>query len=491
MRVTQAQFIPFGEWLPDLPEIDNPGAIIAKNVIPEVQGYRPFPSISDYSDALAGPCIGTFWTVDQNGLISNFAGDSASLYRLLASSSWDDVSGTSAPYNASNWDFTKFGDRVIATSLGDPTQYYDVGISAVFADLPGAPVAKTCATIRDFVMLGDIDGLGSNFIQWCGYNNTEAWTPSIRTQADYQELFGRAGAVQRIVPGEFAVIFCEHSIYRADYVGPPIIFQIDEVERKRGTPSPNSVVWTGGLTYYFGWDGFYVFDGQQSQSISHNRVSRWFKENCPPSTWGGIRATVDRLNRVIIWAFKTSASEPFNNRLLVYNWAADKWAYAELVTQVIDEFVSPGFSLDALDGPLPGGIDLDSIPVDSDAYSGGFISVEVFNASNIAGTLDGPPLVATLDTLERAGPDTRRQITNRVRPVVEGNGATLITLQVGKRNTSQEVPQFTLAKGQNGLNGDICIRENARYQRYRLNIADGFDMAVGVTAHSRLTGGQR
>lgn len=484
--------IPFGEWTPDLPEYMNAGALIARNVIPQLQSYRGLNSLSSFTDALAGVCLGVFWAQDENNVVFNFAGDALALYELQGGTSWVDVSGPSAPFSASNWDFTKFGDRVIGANKADALQFWDLGASAAFADLPGSPPnAARIATVRDFVMLGDVDGLGPNFIQWSGFNNSEAWVPSIRTQSDFQELFGRGGRVQRIVPGEYAVIFMEHSIFRADYAGPPVIFQIDEVERKRGTPAPNSVVWAGRNVFYYSWDGFYYFDGQSSTPISHNRTSNWFAGEAPADAFDSMRGAVDRLNRLVIWAYKSSTSATINDRLIIYNWGADKWAEAQIDTQIIDEFVSPGFSLDALDGPLPGGIDADSIPVDSDQFAGGGINIQAFNSSNQAATFDGAPLTSIIDTKEISGPDNSRMFTNSIRPLIESPASATITGQVGSRNRLQDNVNFSIAKALNAVNGEISVRENSRYQRYRINIDGGFDHANGVRVNSRLNGGRR
>ncbi len=490
---TQPSVIPFAEWTPDLPEYNNPGALIALNVIPQLQSYRSLNSLQAFSNALADVCLGTFWTQDDNNVVFNFAGDDNALYRLDGGVTWTDITRTvGGAYTAENWDFTKFGERVIAVNIADEPQYYDLSTSTEFEDLPGSPPnAARIATVRDFLVLGDIASLGPNFIQWSGYNDSEAWTPSIRTQSDFQELFGRGGRVQRIVPGEFGIIFTEQSIWRMDYVGPPVIFQLDEVERKRGTPAPNSVIWTGEIVYFFGWDGFYAFDGVRSQPISHNRTSRWFQENADPSVYGSMRGAVDRLNRLLIWAFKSSASSPCNDRLIIYNWAADKWSYAELETQTIDEYVAPGFSLDALDGPLPLGIDLDSIPVDSTQFAGGAINLQAFDATNQAATFDGTPLAATLDTKEISGPNHKRIMTNSVRPLVEGTVSMNLSVQVGRRNGLRENVDFTLPRATNGLNGEVNLRENSRYQRFRVNITDGFDDALGVKVSQRISGGRR
>lgn len=489
---TQAEMVEFGEWLPDLPQYSNPGALIALNCVPQLKSYRALNDLSAFTNALANVCLGAFWAQDANNFVFNFCGDLDELYELSGGNTWNVVSGASAPYAASNWEFTKFGNRVLATAIEAPIQKWDLGVDAAFSDLAGSPPqAKRIATIRDFVMLGDIDALGPNFIQWSGYNNSELWTPSLATQSDFQEIFGRGGRVQRIVPGEYATIFMEQSIFRADYAGPPIVFQIDEVERKRGTPAPNSVVWSGGLTYYYGWDGFYVFDGQKSQEISANRVSNWFAQNAATDALDSMRGAIDRRNRLVVWAFRTSASEPINNRLIIYNWAADKWSYGEVDTQIIDEFVSPGFSLDALDGPLPLGIDLESIPVDSDQYAGGTLALQAFDSLNQSATFDGAPLAATIDTKEISGPDNSRMYCNSIRPLIEASGSSTVTIEVGTRNRLQDNVNFTLPKALNAINGEASIRVNARYQRYRVNIADGFSHGNGVKAQMRLNGGRR
>lgn len=492
---TQPVLIEFGEWLPDLPETDNPGALEALNCIPQIKSYRSLNELSSFTNALGDICRGTFWAQDDTGVVNNFAGDADTLYQLASGITWTDVSGPSAPYSAEAWEFTKFGDRVIAANIADPLQFWDLGVSAAFADLPGSPPqAAHIATVRDFVVLGDISALGENYVAWSGYNNSEIWDTSgdITSQTDSQELFGRGGAVQRIVPGEFGLVFQENSIWRMDYIGPPPVFQFDEIERKRGTPAPYSVVWTGGKTYFYGWDGFYVTDGNSdAQPISHNRISNWFRQEADAAGLDSMRGAVDRQNRLIIWAFRSSVSSQINNRLLIYNWGADKWAHAEVETQIIDEYVSPGFTLDQLDGPLPLGIDLDSIPVDSDQFKGGDLNLQAFNNLNEAATFDGMPLAATIDTKELTGDDNERMFVNSIRPLIQGSPSTASMVQVGTRNQLNGNTQFSIARAPNGINNEVNVRVNARYQRYRVLITEGFEHAVGVRVQGKAAGGRR
>ena len=41
--------VPFGEWLPDQPEHNNPGANVANNVYYALNSYKRFPSLVNYS----------------------------------------------------------------------------------------------------------------------------------------------------------------------------------------------------------------------------------------------------------------------------------------------------------------------------------------------------------------------------------------------------------------------------------------------------------
>jgi len=496
--MTQPTIIRLGEWLPDLPEWENPGALEILNAIPQLRSYRDLPSLASFTNALVSACLGSFWMENDAGVIFNFAGDTANLYRLDSSDTWTTVNGPSGPYTAVNWDFTEFGDLVIATNKANVVQVYDTSGAGPFADLGGSPPqAARCATVRDFVVLGDLSGtlngttLGPNFVAWSGFNNAAIWGVDIATQTDFNELFGRGGKVQRIVPGEYGVIVQEHSIQRMDYVGPAVIFQFSEVEKKRGTPSPNSVMWHGGITYYYGWDGFYAFDGEQSLPMSENRVSRWFKDNSDISSIDTMRGVVDRQNRLLIWAFKSSSALLQNDRLLIYNWAADRWSHAEVDTQVLEEFISSGFTLDELDTPLPLGIDTDSIAVDSAAFQGGALSIQAFDSSNRSALFSGTPLAAILDTQEVSGPDNARIFSNSVRPLVEGSTATDITVEVGSRNSLRAPSVFSLPRSLNQINGEAATRINSRYQRYRLNINGGFDHADGVRVQLRTQGGRR
>ena len=479
----------FGEWLPDQPALDNPGATVAKNVLPYVQTYGSFKSLQSFSTAITSACTGSISVKDSAGTIHVHAGSQTKIESLSAAKTWADKSKSGGYVGVESWRWSRFGDRLITVAAGIAPQFYDLTSSSTYLDLPGSPPqAKSIATVRNFLVLGNLnDGtLRPNRLNWSGYNNTELWTASVATQSDTRDLEGDGGEIQAIVPGQYGVVFQENSIWTMTYSGPPTIFRLNEVEEGRGTPAPDSVCWSGSTIYYLGQDGFYAFTGQGSRPIGAEKVDRWFFDTADENSVRFVRGVVDRRNRMVIWSFRSDSTLAHNDFLLIYNWAADRWSYCQVDTEVISEYLTTDFTLDQLDTPLPQGIDLDSIPVDSTAFRGGRVSMAAFDTSHKMGTFNGTSLNAELETKELADPNGNTMVLTGVRPLVDGSSAT-VTVQSGTRNNQNENFSFGLAQAQNTL-GKMSFRNKARYHRIRVNTSGEFNDAFGVDIDVKMGG---
>lgn len=468
--------LPFGEWLPDQPDLMNPGATIAKNVIGQIDHYTPLASPVALTNALDDVCLGSYWVKDRSGAVFNFAGDSSQLYRLDGGN-WLPVGGG---YSAQNWDFLKFGERVIAIGQGEDPQYFDMGTSTAFAQLPNAPKAFTGAVIRDFVVLGDLEN-EPEVVQWSAHNNSENWTPGLATQSDRQVLFGRGGRVQRIVPGDYGVIFQEHSIRTMVYTGNPVIFAIDEIEEGRGTPARNSVCWTGEHVFYYGQDGFYRFN-QGSTPIGANRVDRWFLNDAAPEAIESMRGAVDRHNRLVIWAYKSTSQSLINDRVLIYNWAADKWSFAEIDTETIAEYLTEGLTMEQASAVFGTNSDSVNIVSDSNAFAGGRLSLSLFGADHRLGTLGGPLLPAEIETKESG--ELNAFTLQTVRPLVDGGNSDVC---IRYRDRLSDAPTDSQLIAQNPQ-GECDFLRNARYFRALVKPGQGWTTAQGVELEGRQAG---
>lgn len=94
--------VPFGEYLPDMPDFENPGSSYMLNVLPQSdQSYGPFPQLKVESGALAARCQGGLYVRDNASNVFGWAGDANKLYKYASgSTAWTDVTHLSATTKA-------------------------------------------------------------------------------------------------------------------------------------------------------------------------------------------------------------------------------------------------------------------------------------------------------------------------------------------------------------------------------------------------------
>lgn len=473
----------FGDWFPDQPSFKNPGTLLAKNCIPRATSYRDFRSTSPFTDALDGPALGSFWARQSNNTIFNFAGDATKLY-ALSGTSWDDVSQASVTYSASFWDWVQVNDRIIATDGGaTDLQYYDMGTSSDFADLPGSPPRfKAIGQVSDFIVGGnwsfggDVEPGG---FAWSGFNNSEIWTPALATQSNRVPARGFGGQVQRIIPGKRGIGIRENSIVLINYEGPPNVFNLDETIVNHGTGSPRSVCFTREYVFYHSNEGFMQMDRNTLAitPIGAGKINNWFTGEAAASAVVDMCSAVDRARGLVFWAFKSSSASAVNDRILCYNWVFQRWAYAVVSTQFISEYASATITLDELDALLGGDIDSESIPVDTEAYLGGTPAFLAFDSSNRGATFNGSALMAEIETKEIALP-RRHTFVDGVRPLVEGSPTAIEVAPITRNRLNDSGVLGTYVTQDDEGNCDFVA--DARYQKYRTRISGGFEHAIGV-----------
>lgn len=485
----------FGQWLPDLQDLDNPGCIEALNCLPSGEGYRAFRGTAALGDALPEQPLGSYWIRSPGGVVINFTGTASALYQLDGST-WIDRTPIFAYSGVTNWEFARFGSRVIAVSPENVPQYFDVDPAAGFTeflDLPNAPIGERVAIIRDFVVLGAVGG-DLDRMQWSGSFNSEIWdTPGRSTQSGAQTIYGGGGRIQKVLPN--GIIFQEHGVQRMTYVGPPVIFRFDLVDDSQGTPAPESVVWVGERVFYLGWDGFYELRGNQPIPIGHNRVDRWFRERVGgQDALRSVEGVVDRRRGRIIWSFAPFGGA-VRSEALIYDIHTDRWTHANIAVAHISELLSAGFSLDQLDqpgGPLPANIDAgrpDGSPfsVDSPDYLGGDLDVVVFDTAFRPGTFSGAYLTASIISREWRGAQGGRLFLGSARPIVERTSSTDLTVRAGTRDTLGGAVEWTDPLAVNRA-GEARMREDGRYGRLWLQTTGDFDHAVGFQVEQRRSG---
>lgn len=469
--------IPLGEWLPDLSAYNNPGATVATNVVPTTRGYRPVPGLVSYTAGLDDDARGACVVRDENADVYHYAGDASKLYILGPSATtWTDASqvGGYTGQTTDYWEFVRFNGQVLATNFQDPIQTDVIG-AGTFADLSAdAPKAYHIAVVKDFVVCGntnDVDGHLPNRVRWCGIGDETAWTVSSTTQADYQNLQGNGGWIQKICGGEYGVIIQERAVWRMTYVGSPVIFQFDETLPGVGTPAPNSVVQYGNSIFMLAQDGFYaITNGLSIQPLGHDKVDKYFWENVNASYLDKVIGAVDYLNKLVYWAYPDSTSDGIPNKILVYMIPSGKWSLLDVGSNWIYSAATPGVSLDALDAYSES---LDALPysLDSAVWKKGKQRVCLFNNSDELSFFSGPNLAATVDTMEAEVIPGQRAFVSSVRPIVDG---CCVSVAMGTRDRQADAVTWATAVEVDDI-GECPQRSDARYHRARISIDAAID----------------
>ncbi len=495
-QAIQPTIIEFGGWMPDRADLGNPGTTVAKNVRPVVDGFAPLENFGTAkSDALTARAQGIYYAITAGGVAYIYAGDKTSLYELY-NSTWTDRSksgGYTTPDDGA-WRFARYSQNFFcATNGNDPVQFIAVG-GTTFADLitsSNKPKGYHVAALRNFLVLGNTtDGAVPNRVWWSALGDPQDFTPSASTQSDYNDI-EEGGRVQAIVPGaEYALVFLESQIVRMTYVGSPIIFRFDPVDRQRGTPIPNSVIALGRRVWFISEEGFFESDGVSSTPIGHEQVDREFWNNFDLTYRGRVSAAIDPVRKLVFWSFPTTGNTT-PDKIFMFNWVTRQWSFADVTIDIIGSVVNQGLTLDGLDAIST---DLDALPfsLDSQAYQGGDKRLGAIKTDFKLYEFDGSNLAGTIETAEFQPFNANRSIIDEFQVLMKANGSSpTVTGAIASRSSGLESVSFGSAGTMGSTDGRITqLSDSDYFHRIRLSIAAGgtWEVAQGLRIKATNTG---
>lgn len=496
--------IPFGEWLPDQPDFQNPGADNILNVIPRTpQSYGPFPSMAPALNALDARCQGAVGLRDSAGNSYNFAGTAAKLWRTTGSS-WTDISGSTFSAAAEEqWRFVQFGDRLLALQINNNIQSFTLGVSSATTDLSAAaPRARYGCVAKQFLLLGntvggtaDSSGPGScpQRVWWPGLNDPTNFpvlgtTTAAAFQSDAQDITGDQGWITGLVgnvgPAD-ALVFFEKAVHRAMYIGPPDIWGFYPASGVRGCPVPGSIQRTETGVIYLGPDDFYLYDGQSFQGIGNQKIAKTFYQDVDQTFIGRCASVLDPINKLYLIAYPSLATgNGVLDKILVCNYglksltgSVGRWAPVHFGRgEFLFNATSFGYTVDNFTALT--GFTVDSAPAgpDSRLWTGNKDIISMFDPAHTLNYFTGPNLAAQVETNETQIKEDRRSSVGGLRPIGDGGGSgTVVTPYI--RNRIQDTPQARTASTMDAQG--YCWFSDAEgfYHRYRINLAAGTDFS--------------
>lgn len=477
----------FKEWLPDQPELGNPGLLEALNVVSIDDAYEPFRPLAARSSTIGATTsayIGGAFLAHWNGQSRAYAAivdATAGASQLYDSNTSLDTFTDRTPsvgITNTRWRFAQYDDLVIAAG-GSPPQSHTFGATSSFTALATsgtAPGAQHVGIINKFVVIGagDVGGLGPNGVRWSGFDAPRSWpTPNSATaiaqQSGQESVDASLGLVTGIASGDqYGIVFQSFGLTRLTYIGPPAVFQFDQYERGRGLFFPHSLVQLGALSYFISSQGFCVTDGVQVIDIGEGKVNDTFLAELPDLVAAGMQYKVsggaDSERGLIYWAYPSSSANSYRpDRLFIYNTVTKRWTHAQQDVQ----FVAGGFV---------SGIDASNVdtPVGFDTVR----RLATFSAT--AGS-------ATFTTGEtEINPGGFAHVSG-VKPLI-GATANAITVALGTRNNRTDAVSYTAETTANSRSGFCDFRSEARYHRARVTVTGTFNAAQGIEVDAVFSG---
>jgi hypothetical protein len=459
--------VPFAAWRPDVDALNGSFSPDMQNVLYGNGILIPFPMLMPYSEAVSDQPLGGI-TVRAAGLVHIFVGTAGKLWKYNASTNgWVDVSKPATTYSASTderWRFRQFGNYVIAANVNDVLQYFEVGVSTEFADVPGSPPrARNLAVCNDRLLL-----FNGRTVSWCDTDDISDWssgTAGSQTFPDGGDIQGATDTTNPIIVQEKAIRFGTF------LPGSPVAFTFQKIHDKRGAISPYAVASRGEFLFFADAGAFcQVSPDGQVLPIGAEKVDRSIFRALGGGNKDAVYCEIDPFFPRAYFAIKVSSASDAFDRLIVYDWQVQEWSQIETSVDILFPLSggTPGVTLDDIEDALE---DLE-FSLDSSVWEGGSPLMAAFDENFRLGFFSGGNAEATITTQEMGDTAGQLSLVTAVYPVVDTDQ---VAVAFGCRFRRHEVFMYAPERSPSSNTGIVRGRCRGRFHRFRVRIEQGAD----------------
>jgi hypothetical protein len=447
-------------------------------VVPSLRGMKGAPTPVNAGFAtLAATCQGSAALAQLDGTNRFIAGAPTKLYEAQTST-WSDVSRAAAYTTAqtARWRLAQFSNAALATNGSDTLQASTAANSA-FSCVPGAPIAAIVETVGAFTFVFNTS-TNSNGWQCAGINGYTSWTPAIATQAASGLLTATPGpitAARRF--GTSIVAYKKDSMYLGVYVGPPNIWEFNQIPGVVGAMSQEAVVNIGTPDnpkhVFIGQDDFYIYDGAKPVPIGDNELKQTVFGALLQKRYYACATLHDRVNSRVYFYYPVSDSvNP--DKCVVYNYRTGKWGVDDRQIQSATEFVTPGVTYDGLGSLYATYDDLPNIQYDLGFLNSSLSQPAIFSTSAVLQTLTGAAQSTSITTGD-LGNDEEFTLVTRVRPRFITKPTSATWTHYYRNNTGDSLSNDSAVSLSSA--GTFDVLREARWHRGMMSLVGDWEMA--------------
>lgn len=462
--------ISFGEWLPDQSDLNRGGLITAKNVLSIDDGFAPFKPLDNSLFTVPALVEGAaFAFYNSTGYVYAHSPGAGTIYSSIDGLAFTARSASTLIGHAG---FAQFDDLMLISFTQHVPFVHTIGSASNVSPLSAItlPKAGAIGVVNRFAVIGNLnDGTfrGSS-LRWSAIDDPANWpvansATAIATQAGEQDLNSAFGNVNAIHGGDqYAIILQRNAVVRMTYVGPPVVFQFDTIDKTLGSRGPRTSIRVGNIVYFISDNGICRTDGVTVERIGKGKVDRYFLSTYKePDEWVA-NCGYDPTTGLVYFGYSTSSGSFDIDRIIIFNPATNQFTFAN---QDMETFVTP----------IPDG-GVNSIP-----YLLGFGN----QSSSILGMFQGTPGSAILESSDFETNPGGRGFISGVKPNVESSGTPpTIGVRIGYRDDLGTSPTYTATTAATTSTGFADFRVDAKYTRAEVNIVGNFDKVSGFVANA-------
>lgn len=243
------------------------------------------------------------------------------------------VVSAGTPINAVDWTLDNWGETLISCPFDGPVYQWTPNSGNTLASIiPEAPSVNEGVFVampqRQIIAWGTTyNGIKDPLqIRWCDVENYNDWTSSLTNQAGGYRIPKGSRIVQCIQGPQQGLIWTDIGCWAMQYVGPPYVYQFNEVGTGCGLIGRKAAGSVNGVVYWMGPSQFYRLSGSGVEPI---RCPVWdvIFQDLDTTNLDRIRIAPNSRFGEIAWHFPTNSNGGENEGYVKYNFVLNEWDY--------------------------------------------------------------------------------------------------------------------------------------------------------------------
>jgi hypothetical protein len=237
------------------------------------------------------------------------------------------------PITAIDWTLDNWGGILLSCPLNGPIyEWSPTAGQPISLVIPQAPSVNSGMFVampqRQVIAWGStFNGIQDPLlIRWSDVDDYNQWIALITNQAGSYRIPKGSKIIQGIQAGQQGLIWTDLGLWAMQYVGPPYVYQFNELGTGCGLVGRKAAANVSGIVYWMGQSQFYRLSGNGIEPIKCPIWDIVFQD-LDTNNLDRIRVAPNSRFGEIAWHFPTKGNSGENDGYVKYNFVLDQWDY--------------------------------------------------------------------------------------------------------------------------------------------------------------------